>query len=78
VGDGTQAERDTPVPVGPPAGVQQVTISNSGESAATLLADGTVDSWGSGEFGVLGSGTLSGSPTPAPVLNLAGITQISA
>ena len=66
----------TPVKVvGLPAGA--VTVAGGGQSTCALLADGTVWCWGSGNYGVLGNGSLpttnsGGLSTPVKVSGLSG------
>ena len=55
LGDGTLAQRTTPVPG--LSGVQA--ISANGRHDLALLTDGTVMSWGDNTFGQLGNGTTS-------------------
>src|SRR6266567_2455973 len=50
--------------------------SQTDESAA-LLADGTVDTWGSNAYGGLGDGTTTERDYPAPVPGLSGITEFA-
>ena len=57
------------------AGVRQVDIGES--SSATVMKDGTVDTWGDNFDGALGDGTRNDHYFPAPVPGLSGITQIS-
>ncbi len=72
----------TPVQLaGLPAGVQQI-ATDLGGNYGLALDGGTVYAWGLGtgdnSVGQLGDGTTVNHTTPAPVLDLSGITQISA
>jgi alpha-tubulin suppressor-like RCC1 family protein len=70
LGTGTQQTSFTPVPVqGLSSGVVAVAASNSFSCA--LLASGTVDCWGTGGFGQLGTASSVGSPTPVAISGLA-------
>jgi alpha-tubulin suppressor-like RCC1 family protein len=70
----------TPMP-GLPAGVTQVATGVGGNFGLALLPGGTVSGWGinssANSFGQLGDGTTTNHTSPAPVLNLSGITQIA-
>jgi alpha-tubulin suppressor-like RCC1 family protein len=70
----------TPMP-GLPAGVTQVATGAGGNFGLALLPGGTVSAWGTdasdNSQGQLGDGTTVNHTTPAPVLNLSGITQIA-
>ncbi|MBD8218985.1 hypothetical protein IFU40_10115 [Microbacterium sp. CFBP 13617] len=48
------------------------------EAFYVLKKDGTVWAWGNNLYGQLGDGTTTDRQTPAPVLNLSGVTKISA
>jgi hypothetical protein len=74
---------DTPTPVsGLPAGVTEVATNSSANFGLALLPNGTVSAWGitsgANNAGELGDGTTTNHASPAPVLNLSGITQIAA
>ncbi len=49
-----------------------------GEFACAVLANGTVDCWGSNTNGQLGNQTITSSATPQPVFQLTGAVAISA
>ena len=68
----------TPVEITSLSG-QVAAISTGFCESTALLTNGTLDSWGLGEFGALGNGTTSGSSSPTPVIGLSGltITQVS-
>ena len=76
VGDGTTANRATPVQVTGLAGVTQVVAG--GLHSLALRSDGTVWAWGFNRYGQLGNGTTDNSPSPVQVTRLAGITKIAA
>ncbi len=65
----------TPVAV---TGITNATrISSGGAAACAVLADGTIDCWGSNLRGGLGDGTTTNSPTPVKVLTITDATAIS-
>ena len=53
-------------------------ISAGGLFSLALLAGGTVDAWGDGAFGQLGSGSTATVAPPTPVTGLTGVTAVSA
>lgn len=68
VGDGTQIQRTTPVPVaglGPGAGVVALTAIAGG--GAVLKDDGSVLAWGLNGSGQVGDGTTTSRTAPVPV-----------
>jgi hypothetical protein len=65
-----------PAPVSSLATVQA--IASRGEFSLALLSDGTVRSWGSGEYGTLGDPPEVERATPGPVPGLAGVSAIDA
>ena len=78
IGNGAQQsdpiERPTAV-VGIATATQVVT---GGRHTCALLADGTVECWGSGSDGQLGNGDMKDSPVPVAVTGITAATQISA
>jgi alpha-tubulin suppressor-like RCC1 family protein len=69
IGDGTQTSRPTPVQL-TTLGSSGVAISAAGNHSHLVKADGTVWSWGDNQFGQLGDGTTTNSPSPVQVLTL--------
>jgi alpha-tubulin suppressor-like RCC1 family protein len=85
LGDGTNANRNTPVQVkgkdgaGYLSDVKAITLGFSHSLA--LKNDGTALAWGNNEFGQLGDGTsgyYASSPTPVKVLGLTDVKAIAA
>ena len=71
LGDGTCAERHTPVDV---SGLSSATpaISAGGNHTCALLAGGGVSCWGYNGYGQLGDGTTDTRATPGEVLGFGG------
>ena len=79
LGDGTQTQRLTPVTVaGLPGGKTVSAIEGGFAYTCALFTDGTAECWGVNGNGVLGDGTASSRPTPAPVVGLTNAVEISA
>jgi hypothetical protein len=77
LGDGSTANRSTPVQVQGLSGVKAVSGSTGGHSVALKL-DGTVWAWGYNFFGQLGDGSETNRSTPVQVQGLSGVMAISA
>ncbi|MBI4485093.1 MAG: RCC1 repeat-containing protein, partial [Acidobacteria bacterium] len=82
LGDGTAADRLTPIPVKDPAdatgfltGVRA--MAAGGNHALALLANGTVRTWGQNNFGQLGDGTTVNRSLPVGVAGLADVIAIA-
>ena len=77
LGDGTTAERHTPVQVHTLNGVTAIAAGQAHNLA--LKSDGTVWAWGGNDAGQLGDGTTT-TPRPSPVQvhNLNGVTCVDA
>ncbi|MER7672489.1 RCC1 domain-containing protein [Kitasatospora sp. NPDC096128] len=86
LGDGTKTQRLTPTSVVGLSGAElnSVAAGGTGGSAGsgfglTLLANGTVESWGLNDKGQLGNGTTTDSSTPVTTLTaLTGVDKIAA
>ncbi len=79
LGSGKAGSSTTPVAVKDLKGV--TAISAGGDFALALMSDGTVESWGSNEFGQLGAEgneEEAGSNVPVPVASLSGVAQVAA
>jgi alpha-tubulin suppressor-like RCC1 family protein len=66
------------VPVQLPGLAHVTAISAGGFFSLAVLPGGTVDAWGDGAFGQLGSGTTNTLTTPTAVSGLTGVSAISA
>jgi alpha-tubulin suppressor-like RCC1 family protein len=77
LGNGMTTQRvDVPVPV---KGLSNVAAIAAGHKfSLALLSNGTVMSWGNGQYGKLGVGTTASSDVPVQVQGLSGVTAISA
>jgi alpha-tubulin suppressor-like RCC1 family protein len=75
LGDGTTANRSTPVRAGT---ITTATSMSAGEyhSCATL-SDGTAQCWGAAAFGQVGDGTTSDTSTPVTVIGVGGYGALS-
>ena len=58
--------------------VSERQVSAGGQHTCTVLQDGTVHCWGSGDSGELGNGSTSNSSTPVQVSNITNAIQVSA
>jgi hypothetical protein len=78
LGDGTTAERHTPVDVvGLPAGV--ASVDSGGDHACAVTGAGAALCWGRNDSGQLGDGSLADSSVPVAVSGLgSGVSAISA
>ncbi|HEY7042938.1 MAG TPA: Calx-beta domain-containing protein [Nocardioidaceae bacterium] len=82
LGDGTTTDRSTPVPVSGLSNVVAISSDNNayntGGVGLALLADGTVWSWGSNDYGVLGTGSgAEYSAVPAQIPGLSNVVSVS-
>ena len=76
LGDGSTANRSTPVLVSGLSGVGD--IAGGMNHSLALLTDGSVRAWGWNTFGQLGDETTSDRFTPVPVSGLSGVVAIAA
>jgi alpha-tubulin suppressor-like RCC1 family protein len=76
LGDGTEMQRPTPVPVSGLTGA--VALSAGFSDSSALRADGSVMTWGDNTDGELGTGSeASKSTTPIAVTGLGGVTALA-
>ncbi len=85
LGDGTTTDRSSAIAM-PLTQIAQIVPSgysvggNTGSATCVLRTDGTVWCWGSNDFGQLGNGTTSTTPTgtPGQVAGLTGVVELVA
>jgi alpha-tubulin suppressor-like RCC1 family protein len=78
LGDGTNTDRHSPVPVGGLTGHGKVlAISGGGDVNAALMEDHSLMAWGNNEYGAVGNAITStvGQWTPVPVSQSTGLTN---
>ncbi|MBI2061611.1 MAG: hypothetical protein HYT87_17870, partial [Nitrospirae bacterium] len=75
LGDGTTANKTTPVAVSSLSG--SVAVAGGGNQTCSLLSNGTVDCWGYNFYGQLGDGTTVNKTTPAAVIGLSGAVAVA-
>jgi hypothetical protein len=75
LGDGTNADSNTPVQVDGLSGVQAIAAGDFHSLA--LKNDGTLWAWGNNDLGQLGDGTNADSNTPVQVNGLSGVQAIA-
>jgi alpha-tubulin suppressor-like RCC1 family protein len=79
LGDGTNLDRNEPVPVGGLTGHGGVlAISGGGDVSAALMADHTLMAWGTNENGAVGNGVINpnGQWTPVAVSPSTGLSNV--
>jgi hypothetical protein len=76
--DGIGGIGSSNVPVAVPGLASVTAIAAGSLFSMALLRGGTVDAWGDGSFGQLGSGSTATVATPTPVTGLTGVSAISA
>lgn len=75
LGNTAQGDSDVPTRIGSLTGVKK--ISAGGSTAAAVLSDGTVRTWGAGAKGQLGNGTTTlRQDTPVAVTGLSGAVDV--
>ncbi len=74
LGDGTRANRETPVAVATGA----VSIAAGQVHSYALMLDGKVESWGDNSYGQLGQAGVPHLLTPTKIPNLAGVSELAA
>jgi alpha-tubulin suppressor-like RCC1 family protein len=77
LGNGTNTDRNRPVPVNLPAGTTITAIAAGVDHSLAVTSTGTALAWGNNEFGELGNGSDTNSNLPVPV-NLPAGTTITA
>ncbi len=77
LGDGTTELRASPVDV-VGRGSGTIAVTTGANHSCAIVAGGTVDCWGSNDYGQLGDGTVTTSPLPVHVVGLAGASDPSA
>ena len=75
LGDGTTADRSTPVQVSVLTGV--VAVAGGGSHSLAVKADGTAWAWGGNGSGQLGDGTTTDRSTPTPVRELLAVAAVA-
>jgi alpha-tubulin suppressor-like RCC1 family protein len=76
VGDGTTANRLTPVQVGGLPG-RAIMIASGAYHTCALLEDRTGYCWGQNTYGEVGDGTTTNRATPVRIASLSGVTQLT-
>ena len=67
LGDGTNADRNTPVKVGTATNWSQIAAGVSGEHSLAIKSDGTLWTWGYNFYGQLGDGTGTNRNVPIQI-----------
>ena len=67
LGDGQSGVQPSPVPIGPPAGVQYAVLASGGATSYALTATGDVYAWGANKAGEVGNGGARTAVTPVRV-----------
>jgi alpha-tubulin suppressor-like RCC1 family protein len=76
LGDGTVANRSSPIQIGALTNWAQVSASSS--HAASIKTDGTLWAWGANGNGQLGDGTVANRSSPVQIGALTNWAQVSA
>ena len=76
LGNGTRADRSSPVRVG--AGTDWVSVSGGGQYTAAIKSNGTLWSWGSNDFGQVGDGTHNVRSSPVQIGTSTNWARVSA
>ncbi|MBI2061724.1 MAG: hypothetical protein HYT87_18440 [Nitrospirae bacterium] len=75
LGDGTTAQKTTPVAVSTLSGA--VAVTGGDRQTCALASDGTVKCWGYNFYGQLGDGTTANKTTPVAVSTLSGAIAVA-
>ncbi|WP_018587449.1 Ig-like domain repeat protein [Salinispora arenicola] len=78
LGDGTTADRSTPVTVSSPAGTTVTAIAGGDAHGLAVTSVGAAIAWGNNSFGQLGDGTNTDRVTPVAVSLPVGTTTLTA
>jgi len=77
LGDGTTAQRCSPVQVSGLTGIVAIAANIDGGHSLAIKADGTVWAWGKNDRGMIGDGSTIDRWTPVQVAGLAGVRAIA-
>jgi hypothetical protein len=77
LGDGTTANKSSPVQIGAGTNWATVIASNTGNNSFAIKTDGTLWAWGNGGYGVLGLGDTTSRSSPTQVGTLTNWAKLS-
>jgi alpha-tubulin suppressor-like RCC1 family protein len=78
LGSGSTTDSAVPVKVFGLASVTAIAAGGyNGSTGYALLSNGTVQAWGSNQYGALGNGSTTNSAVPVQVSGLTGVTAIA-
>ena len=78
LGDGSGNDSSVPVLVRGITSAVSISAGYDEDETCAVLAGGTVDCWGSGEYGQLGNGVAGDSATPVPVKGITNAVAVAA